>query len=397
MKKQGPQKVLIVQAVMKQYRAPFFDRLYHALRREGIDLKVAYGLPPEGKLRNSDESELSCRFGVKVANDWMLNGKLLYQHVMQEALDADLVIVEQANKHIVNYLLMLLSSLGVKKMAFWGHGYNRQADVQGFSEWAKKKMWNKVDWWFAYTHGTAAYLASHGVPPEKITSVQNSFDTEGFRNELDGVSETALRAEKSIMGISDDARLGLFCGSLYNDKRLDFLLDAAHSIKQRRPEFELLLVGGGALSGLAEKAAREHRWVHYAGPLFGIRKAVYFKMADFFLHPGALGLAILDSFAAGMPVLTTENPKHGPEIEYLENGVNGLITPFDVKTFSDAAAGLLDDSEALALLAKGASASAGRYSLDAMVNNFKCGIVECLALGSNPGRARWTIGRHTSA
>ncbi len=388
MRTSDQRNVLIIQAMMKQYRVPFFEKLYHSLRREGISLKVAYGSPPAGELKKGDNVALNPRFGVRVDNIWMLKDKLLYQPLAGEIMDADLVVVEQANKHLINYLLLALSALGFRKMAFWGHGRNLRAKRPGLSEWAKRKMCKMPDWWFAYTRGTAAYLARQGVAEEKITVVMNSMDTAGFRNDLASVSEGVIRAEKGELGIAAGARVGLFCGSLYGDKRLDFLFNSARMIKERVPEFELLIVGGGPDSGLAERVARNLRWVHYAGPLFGVRKAVYFRMAEFFLHPGALGLAILDAFAAGLPVLTTENPMHGPEIEYLEDGVNGIIAPFELRTFSDRVVNLLKDGESCARMRRSAAEGACRYGIDDMVKNFKAGIVECLASGPAPWRAR---------
>ena len=47
--------------------------------------------------------------------------------------------------------------------------------------------------------------------------------------------------------------------------------------------------------------------------------------------PGASGLSIVHSFAHKKPYITLNFQVHGPEIDYLKNGENGLILPFDDK------------------------------------------------------------------
>jgi hypothetical protein len=48
--------------------------------------------------------------------------------------------------------------------------------------------------------------------------------------------------------------------------------------------------------------------------------------------PGHTGLSIVHSFCYGKPFIALENYKnHPPEIDYLENGVNGLLLSGDIK------------------------------------------------------------------
>ena len=94
--------------------------------------------------------------------------------------------------------------------------------------------------------------------------------------------------------------------------------------------------------------------------------------------PGRVGLVILDSFAAGLPLITVQIPIHGPEVEYLQEGVNGFMVPRDVTTYADAVVRVLKDRGLLLRLRAGALKSADNYSIEAMVQNFRAGIVACL-------------------
>ena len=103
-------------------------------------------------------------------------------------------------------------------------------------------------------------------------------------------------------------------------------------------------------------------------------------MANIFLHPGAVGLGILDSFAAGLPFLTTTEALHGPEIAYLENGKNGLIISGNEAKFAEVGIELLNNKERVAHLRQGAEEAASRYTIENMVQNVTTGVLACLGL-----------------
>lgn len=52
--------------------------------------------------------------------------EIFWQPVLGHVSGADLVIVEQATKLLVNYVLLAQQALGRTKFAFWGHGENFQ-------------------------------------------------------------------------------------------------------------------------------------------------------------------------------------------------------------------------------------------------------------------------------
>jgi glycosyltransferase involved in cell wall biosynthesis len=91
-----------------------------------------------------------------------------------------------------------------------------------------------------------------------------------------------------------------------------------------------------------------------------------------------VGLQVLESFAAGIPMVTTSDAKHSPEIAYLQNGVNGVVTEGSAEAFAAAVQQLIAEPARRALLASQARTSAGNYTLDSMVENFVNGMDACL-------------------
>src|SRR5580704_9482303 len=372
-------KVLIIEAQIKRYRKPFYERLNNALCREDVQLKVVYSAPSPAEERKNDNCDLPQEYGVKMKGYWFGKGRLLFQPALREVALADLVVVDQANRFILNHFLIPLSFFKLKRTAFWGLGENRQADRSRFSEWYKERTLNRVDWWFAYTTGTARYLQEHGVSRAKITAVQNSVDTRAIQmcvKNLSVSTRTALRVE---LGIGPSAPVGIFVGMLHKVKSIPFLIQAGEKIRQTIPEFQLIVVGGGPDEAEVKHSAARRPWIHFAGPKFGDRKSQLLAIFDVFLLPGRAGLAVLDGFAAGLPLVATRLSIHGPEMEYFEEGRNGVMTAPYPEAYARAVAFLLSNPKELHLLRVGAANSAEKYSIEGMVENFKKGIVQCLA------------------
>jgi glycosyltransferase involved in cell wall biosynthesis len=87
---------------------------------------------------------------------------------------------------------------------------------------------------------------------------------------------------------------------------------------------------------------------------------------------------IIDSFVAGVPLITTDNGIHSPEIAYLENGRNGLMTPDDESAYADTVVAYLESGPLQAQLRQGCAASAAKLTIENMVANFTNGIKDCL-------------------
>jgi glycosyltransferase involved in cell wall biosynthesis len=293
-------------------------------------------------------------------------------------MTADMVIVDQANKFLLNHLLLPISRMRLRRVAFWGLGENRQEGRSQFSEWIRRKTLNWVSWWFAYTGGTKRYLMANGVPAGKITSVDNAVDTRALREQVRGISPAERIELRRALGVSASAPVGIFCGMLDKVKSVPFLIEGVQRIRARIQDFHLIVVGGGPDRPAVEAATRELPWIHVMGPRFGHEKAELIAVSDAFLMPGRVGLVVLDAFAGGLPLLSTRLAIHGPEMEYLEENSNGLLCEPDVAAFADMTASLLLDRDRLTRLQAGARAAASRYTIENMAENFRAGIHGCL-------------------
>lgn len=383
-------KVIIIQQVMKQYRLPFFLRLHDTLAMRGIDLTVAYSEPSKAHAARKDNVELPAHVGLKVKAYWFFN-RLVYQPLWKHIAAADLVVIGPEIKYVINPLLLLMSALGLKTVAFWGLGPNRFPGRSNVAEWIKVKFFTKVNWWFAYTDTIADYLKKRGMPAAQITTVQNATDTSGLRRLIEDIPDEDSASQKLALTGSTESRVGIYCGMLQEIKALPFLIETARRVRQRCSSFHLLVVGDGPERAWLEREIADEPWIHYLGAAFDRKKALCYKIADISLLGGTAGLAIVDSFAAGLPLLATQLPTHPPEISYVRDGWNGRLVPHDSAEFSEAIVETISNPATLSKLRAGAWESGGRYTMETMVENFSNGIISCLSASGclSPDVSKW--------
>lgn len=376
-------RVTVIVANVKQYRKFFYSQLRDVLGPYRIQLTVLYSDPDPVEHKKADSIDLSPPLGKKIPRFFIWNNRVLLQMLaLKDVAKSDLIIIVQSTGYLVNYPLLLLSALGLKRIAFWGHGYNRQGRSGALSERVKRRLANASDWWFAYTQETARYLCSVGVSPHKITVIENAIDTRGVQETVESVTADEIASMRQRVGLTATDRVGLYCGSLYKEKRISLLLSSAAQIAKTVPDFRLLVVGAGLEAEAVQTFSKANLSVHYAGAMFGRDKAICFRIAELFFNPGAVGLGILDSFAASLPLVTTNDALHGPEIEYLRHGTNGLRVEGTSVALSQGVINLLQNDALLNKLRIGAAETAKRYTLENMVKNVRDGILACLLASS---------------
>jgi L-malate glycosyltransferase len=371
-------KVAFVYERLLHYRIPLYKELKKRLEQNSIEMTVVYGDTSPHVRDKKDTGYLQWAQWVKNRSIKIGSTELLWQECFGHINNADLVVVQQENRMLVNYWLLLRRILTRQKIAFWGHGMNCQApNPRGLRERFKRLFLKTPDWWFAYTDFTKNILLNAGFPANRITVVNNSIDTTELQSFISTIRETDIDAQRDSLGIVGHM-VGVYCGSLYEHKRIDFLLEAAINIRSKIKDFELIVIGVGPEEYKVQNAIKGHTWIHYVGQKYGIEKALLLKLGAVFLMPGGVGLAILDSFVAGMPLITTDCKLHGPEIAYLNQGKNGFITADRLDDYVATVVYILKNKSVLSQMSKACIADAEKYSIDNMARNFTDGVVKAL-------------------
>ncbi len=373
-------KVTIIQRILPHYRVPFFKAMHESLSQEGIELRLFYGQEYPGDVPKT--VDLGEDWAIRIKNRYFrISGNtVVWQSCPSVALEPDLLIFEQANALILNHWLVLRRRFKPSTLiAFWGHGANRQAtDPNSLSERFKQCMTRRVDWWFAYTSLTSNLVRQRGFPDSHITIVNNTIDSRALRKQIETVTDLQVTDARKRLNLEPTNKIGVYSGGLYSDKRLGDLIEASKRIYSTLPNFRLLIIGDGPERGLIEIAASENAWLHYLGPLYGRDKAVYLKFSDVLLMPGLVGLVVIDSFSAGVPLFTLEASPHSPEIAYIEHGTNGFVVSGDLEQYAQAVVRFLSAPEEAEKVKLACSNSMESFTLEQMVDRFCSGVVSCL-------------------
>ncbi len=371
-------KVLFIQRYLPHFRKEFFDGLKKSCEASNIHLDLVsskiYG-KDSGKIK---EIDLEWGITVPLTIFQFLGQTFYWQKEVNQLGKYNLIILQQSNRDLLNWFFLLFRKRHTNKLAFIGHGRNMQSSQSSLGNKIKRFFINQVDAWFAYNENVSKYLLENGVPNIKITSFDNTIDTKQLIDSYESVTEDELRALKEEMDILSD-NIAIYCGGLYQEKRLDFLIKSCHLIKKKVDDFHLVILGNGPERNKVEQAAAMHTWIHYIGGKYDFfNKAKYFKISKILLNPGLVGLVILDSFATMTPLVTTNYPYHSPEIAYLKNRENGVMTENNIEAYSENVIRILLQDHELKNLENGCKKAREMYTMENSISKFMNGIERLL-------------------
>ena len=363
-------RVVVIQRVLPHYRHDFFDGVERQLSNEGYEFVLYYGQERDGEV---PRTKPLVGGWARFSNNWyILRGALVFQSALFKLKVRDVVVVESASRCLINYVLMVMNALRLIDLVFWGHGKNFQTSrVNPIAELVKKHTALMCRGWLAYTELSRDFIRSYGVPNERITVLNNSQKDDSTLS-FEDRQELFDRMNLSL-GLKG-VRRAVFCGGMYPEKRLTFLLESMSFIAGKDDGFEFILIGDGPeLAGLVKEWAG-YDWVHFLGARYGDEKRVLIENSDLIVMPGLVGLVIIESFYSGCPMITTKNDLHSPEICYLRDGYNGCYAPNGIQEFAEFVSQLLNDRVELGRLSKNCASSAKIYAIDNMIDNFCAGI-----------------------
>jgi L-malate glycosyltransferase len=370
--------VLIVQRRLTEYRVPLFEELRGLLSERGIRLNVVHGTPAREEEGRRDHGVLPWAVPTRSRHTRILGRRVAWTSIPRSILaKQDLIVVTHENGIISNYPLLVRSRLGGPMVAWWGHGAKVLDAHVPFLERVKSLSARCGRWYFAYTAESVRRSLAAGVPRDRISCLDNAVAREEHPRIGDADWNADRERLKQELGIGD-GRVAVYLGSLTPEKRIPMLIEASDALHALIPDFRLLVVGDGPLRDMLQSAAATRAWVRWLGARHGRDKAMICSLGHAMLNPGMVGLNIVDAFAMGLPLVTMKHDLHSPEIAYLEDGRNGLMTEDDLDSFVGASARALTDASLRLALLAGCRESSQRYTLGRMAENFAEGIEKAL-------------------
>lgn len=204
-----------------------------------------------------------------------------------------------------------------------------------------------------------------GIPSRKAVLLYNCINFKRFRNARPGV------VTKEFGIASCDKVIVTICW-LIKEKGVRYLIEAARVIASRGLNIKLVIVGDGPEKGALQQLSRDldldDRVI-----FTGFRNDVesFLARADVFalhsLWSEAFGLVLLESMAAGTPVVATNT---GAIPEIVHEGITGLLVePGDVNGLAASLQTILEDTELRQEMGKNALEFAKGFNLEAYVKS----------------------------
>jgi glycosyltransferase involved in cell wall biosynthesis len=370
-----PRHVAIIQPAVPLYRVPFFTRLIAAGEEEGINIDVFGGETPTQTRARGDSSDATF-IRMLSTRELTFRGRTLFCKSTAPVRRGgyDLVIVEHAVRNIETYELLV--RLGGRRVAFWGHGRTYTKTVSSQQESFKFWLARRATWFFGYTERGVEAVIEHGFPRGRTTVLNNTIDTAGLRADLATISDREVRdfsRDHDLRGST-----ALYLGGIDTYKRIQFLLESAAVANELCSDFRLLIAGNGADRPTVEQFAARNPWVSYLGAVHGRDKALALRAAQAVSIPGAIGLVALDSMVAGTPIITTDFRYHGPEFDYLTDGVTAVITADDTHSYATGLVAFLSNRPRQQEMRESCQNEAQQYTLEEMVYSFLAGMRSAL-------------------
>jgi glycosyltransferase involved in cell wall biosynthesis len=372
-------KVSVIQRELPHYRIRFFEELYAEGRLHDLDVHVYSAAPP-----TPTPSSITFPFQVRPARYFGKGRQCSYwlQGLEEVIAGSDVVVAPQELQCLTVPYLWARRRLICKTWIWWGHGYNFQAAVRpslvtNVKEAVKEFMTRRADGLITYTERGSEYWRKRGIPDHRVIPYYNTIDVEELRQAAEKISQLQ-RVELRQKLMVEGKRVLLFSGRLYAAKNVEFLLRAFALLKTSRPEVALLVIGDGDERDRLQQMAKrlELQDVHFLGEIVTPKDtAAYFSLADLIVIPSLVGLVIVHGFAFGLPLLTTDSPGHGPELEYL-NENNGVMTGHDPSRYAEAIRMLLSSPPRLEAMKRSALAQGDALKLEYSVRRFVNGITQ---------------------
>jgi glycosyltransferase involved in cell wall biosynthesis len=387
LKDRGGRRLVAImhQGFIPSYRVRFFELLN---RTGDVDYVVIHGPPPSGTGHVAAEGPFAFPNIAVRHRELHLRGRTAIYESLGPLLrhGFDGVVLGTHLLFLSRHVAFAYFKARRRPVLYWGHGHE-QAEPR-----LKCRLARLADGYLAYTNGGASWLAGQGVPADRITVVRNTLDVEGqveLHSRLEAVDEARLRAE---LGLRPDSTVLLFLGRFYSKKRLGELLEAYGRLRARRTTVELVLVGDGPAMHEIRSETSRLDGVRLTGEIHDQELvARWLRVAAAVVIPGAVGLSVNHALAHATPVITRADAQHGPEIEYLEHDVSGLVVSGGFDAFVAALSAFVDSPQRQRALAAGARVARGSLTLAPMVEAFDRGVRSALDRLGSKGAARGAV------
>jgi glycosyltransferase involved in cell wall biosynthesis len=308
--------------VVLDYRLPFFRLLKKRFSDRFTIFAGTSGFAPKSKTAAQDPDLITSVRSIPLFNRRFIwqSGRFL------KRLQADVLIANFNLRILSNYPILITRWILRKPSILWGHVTGRSSLTTrfGFLQYIFAKVM------ICYSE-TQCELFRQLHPRSKITLIAAP-NSCVFQSDCYHIA----RNEEEIHDI-------IYVGRLISDKKPQLLLEAYLQAKAQGllpSHVRLILVGSGPLeSDLKQRAQATpfHDSVVFLGYISDINQLrEIYSRAFCTINPGYVGLLLIQSYAFGIPVFSSRDEAHSPEIEaHYRLNFGGFFESNSVESLTD--------------------------------------------------------------
>lgn len=314
-------KILLISSYVYHYRISNYNYFYRRFGDEGIEFRVL--------ANGAQEVDFDMQVPICIKKHNIFS----YIRFIREN-KPNCVILFLHLKDLIIFPIVFYCKISKIPIVYWAFGI----DLFNPKSKLKNILYNVLHWLsnaiLLYSPNEMAVISQRYH--KKTFIANNTINLIDFENVI--FSGNYLKDHYKIR----ERYIILFVGNNTTEKNADELLHCFREYK----DISVVFVGNAITKDMLQIINNTSNY-YYLGEIYNrTQMAKIFHSADIVCIPGNVGLAIIDSFFWGKPVVTVKPPgrMNSPEIWYLKNGENGFIAR-DVEDMKIKIIDLLSDSK----------------------------------------------------
>ncbi len=296
-------KLLLISNYVFHYRINNYNYFYKQFKKNDVEFSV---------LANGAQK---VDFAVEVPVTVMKFNLYMYIRYIRQYKPDCIILFLHLKDRIIFPLVYYCRIMNIP-VVYWNFGIDLGEPDHKIKNFLYKHIHNIVNAILLYSPNEYRYIKPvHHSKTFVANNTVNMTDHDNMVIEGNVLRDTYKIKEKHIV---------LFVGRIIGSKRVDVLLRCFRN----QPDIAVVIAGNGMPTDMLETINNQPNY-YYLGEIkydkFEISKI--YHGADVVCIPGNVGLAIIEAFYWGKPLVTLKSIKglNSPEIYYLKDGENGYI------------------------------------------------------------------------
>lgn len=327
-------RIAIITNIIPTYREHFYDVILNDSR---FDVKVFCQDKQVGENIKSIHKKYGDRVHLLKSYSPFNDNSLVLQFlpIFDLFKNYDIFVVDGNLRHVSQAFLSMIFKLLGKKIIIW-------SNVQTFGgnrilQKLRLTWWKIFDNFLMYTDKDVCELDKLGFKNKNIISINNGLNQNFINNQIKFWNEEKLSLFKQQHKINSN-NIIISSGRINIINQHDLTIEAVKSIKIFIPDILWIVIGNGSELERLKKKSKVYNLknnICFLGEVYEEEeKCPWFLISKGFVHPGPIGLSLLNAYGYSLPVITHNSTNnHGPEFSLFEDNKTGYL--FEYRNCND--------------------------------------------------------------